>query len=354
MKGTESGAGRMEWLDALRGLAILFVVLGHIPGCPHGLRVLAASFQIPLFYAITGLLAGLRGDADGAPLPSLARRARRLLWPYATFSALSIAYNLGAYGGEAALDALRRTLMLEGVATLWFLPACFLAECVFLTLRKAVSGCGGRLACAAGLAVACALASRWLYWHTGCVDPLTVGARYWGTTMAVRACFGACFMLLGEAAAAQAGRVRAMDGRRLAAGIGAMLLSGGVCALLCGMADPHYGWLGRPALYFPAALLLCSGLAAAFCRWGRGRRLMAFFGRGSLTVMATHYPLPVLRYAALAPRALGLGGLWAVALEFALAMAVEAGLVLAVDRWIPFMLRPPRLSRRAQPGRGSI
>ena len=340
MERTRAGAGRMVWLDALRGLAICLVMLGHIDTCPRGLRMFASACQIPLFYVITGLIYGMRGRADEPFLHEIVRRAKRLLWPYVTFSAVAIAYNL-AHGADAARGALIRTIALEGVTTLWFLPACFFAECVRLIVKKLAHGRRFETLCMLAMGGFCAAASLWLYEHTGCADPLTVAKRYWIVTGAARACFGALYMMLGERMAAYADRVRAMDGRKAWALAAAALALGFALSRLCGMADPHYGWLGNPALYIPASVLLCGALAAVFCRMTRGLSALAFFGRGSLTAMATHYPLPVLRYAGMGAAALGLGGLPALILTYALVLLIEAALILAVDRVLPFMLHLP-------------
>lgn len=56
---------RYEYIDALRGIAILFIVFGHIPMFCYGLseaaqlssfRALTSMVQLPLFFFISGFL----------------------------------------------------------------------------------------------------------------------------------------------------------------------------------------------------------------------------------------------------------------------------------------------------------
>lgn len=56
---------RYEYIDALRGIAILFIVFGHIPMFCYGLseavhfssfRAFTSMVQLPLFFFISGFL----------------------------------------------------------------------------------------------------------------------------------------------------------------------------------------------------------------------------------------------------------------------------------------------------------
>ncbi|MFR6025017.1 MAG: acyltransferase family protein [Christensenellales bacterium] len=63
-KGRRGQQGRIAYVDAARGLAILCVVLGHLyPGtasCSH-----ISSFHVPVFFILSGLLMAAR--TDGKP-----------------------------------------------------------------------------------------------------------------------------------------------------------------------------------------------------------------------------------------------------------------------------------------------
>jgi fucose 4-O-acetylase-like acetyltransferase len=46
---------RLEWLDALRGLGMIFVIIGHMT-VPEFVQKFVYSFHMPLFFAISGYL----------------------------------------------------------------------------------------------------------------------------------------------------------------------------------------------------------------------------------------------------------------------------------------------------------
>lgn len=335
-------ASRHFWLDNLRGFAIALIVLGHVEGVPAPWRHAIYAVHVPLFFVITGILTSLR-PTDERPLAGqIAARALRLFWPYAAFSLIIMGYQLLCGRPGEALNIARYTLLLEGCNTLWFLPACFFAECLFLCVRRLRLP---MLPAAAVLAALSAAASLFLYYVTGCVDPVPLGKKYMLITDAARMCCGASFMLFACALWPRIAQLTEMlRGRNAALPAVCALMAVGVCLLLSqanGMVDVHYGWQGRfPAVFWLAALLGTLGLAAFFSLLPECPPL-AFFGRNTLTVMATHYALPVLATAQRLVKPLG-GGVLSALAAFVLAMAMEIPIVLLVKNALPFLLGPVR------------
>lgn len=132
---------RLRWLDGVKGLAIVLVVWGHIALDAQAARVFVYSFHLPVFFVVMGILRAWR-DPHGECW-RFSHRAVQLLYPYVTFSLIIVLYLvcLGRRGDAEA--ALAQTLCLDGYNTLWFLPACLLAECVFVLLPGAVCPTGG-------------------------------------------------------------------------------------------------------------------------------------------------------------------------------------------------------------------
>ena len=148
----------IPWLDTLRGIAILFVVLGHtIP--VNRFYVYIYSFHMPLFFWISGYLFDASRYTE---LRSYAvRKARTLLIPYAVFYAVILAYYTvnpfstiqialfrppfnGAtfiFGElKTFLYASRDIHVLEQTGLLWFLPCLFVVEIMFYAIYKLVDG----------------------------------------------------------------------------------------------------------------------------------------------------------------------------------------------------------------------
>ena len=90
-KAAGGGGERIAYVDAARGLAILCVVLGHLyPG--DGIVQYISSFHVPVFFILSGLLMAARDGWKTRRLTEFAaKKAKRLLYPYATISALNLA-----------------------------------------------------------------------------------------------------------------------------------------------------------------------------------------------------------------------------------------------------------------------
>lgn len=82
--------GRMEWLDAAKGIGIFFIVLGHVI-YSYPLRGWIFSFHVPFFFILSGVSLKI---TDTFP-DFLKKKVKSLLVPYYIFSILSLGiYNL--------------------------------------------------------------------------------------------------------------------------------------------------------------------------------------------------------------------------------------------------------------------
>jgi acyltransferase len=137
---------KIAWIDPLRGLAILAVVLGHMATPLSGFIY---SWHIPLFFFISGYLfnvqtpvsSSLKKDFRRFILPYfifgsmgiLAEITKRALWPgypyvYSSFSLSREIYNLIVWMDESQLH--------HYGFVLWFLPALFWSRSLSLVLIK--------------------------------------------------------------------------------------------------------------------------------------------------------------------------------------------------------------------------
>lgn len=100
-----AGGVRQGYLDALKCLAILFVVVGHVDGMKIGINAydtlwgcIRYTFQMPLFFFISGMFA-CHGIDRGTPLHLLIwNKIKTLLWPalvFDTIMSLSIGITPG-------------------------------------------------------------------------------------------------------------------------------------------------------------------------------------------------------------------------------------------------------------------
>lgn len=140
----EAQQTRIKWIDALKGLGISLIVLGHVWSLeqPPEFYVWLFAFHVPVFF----FAAGLTLKPDQAALGQfLRRRTVQLMLPYLVYALLGYAFYLTGYGlsrnlsvAPAAFDyGLVRPLIgiLEGRvgdgrlvnSPVWFLPALLIA-----------------------------------------------------------------------------------------------------------------------------------------------------------------------------------------------------------------------------------
>lgn len=121
---------RINWIDTIKGIAIIFVVLGHIDWGENPLCIWIYSFHMPLFFALSGMLLFFsNGTKKDSPKSFVLRKLRNILYPYVTFSIISLLYlyvfKKGVY------TALVDTIKLFGYGALWFLPTLFFSSLLF-------------------------------------------------------------------------------------------------------------------------------------------------------------------------------------------------------------------------------
>ena len=114
---------RIEWIDAVKGLGIILVILGHMT-IPQMVRRFIFSFHMPLFFFVSGYL-----FKNNFSKTWCLRKCDSLLIPYALYGFLTIAVmHLFA---KVPLDVMLGSFLRgNGVGVLWFLMCLFVVEIV--------------------------------------------------------------------------------------------------------------------------------------------------------------------------------------------------------------------------------
>ena len=138
---------RMDYIDTLKGIGILFVVYAHVNYTPLPL-MLIYSFHMPLFFIISGML--FRSDRYNNFAGFLRRRFVTLIVPYLIFSFAAMFY---AFVSERVYPELHdfdrgeyiayflQILLAQGShgvlnIPLWFVPCLFSVEIMYYFLSK--------------------------------------------------------------------------------------------------------------------------------------------------------------------------------------------------------------------------
>lgn len=146
---------RLEFLDRLRGVAIVMVVATHSLAYLNApvdqtavILLVVQTVAVPVFFLVDGLLFARKNakSEQWSGSSFILRSARRLLIPWLSFSATYLALRAvleatGAVSGNLVLgrsiSEVARTLYLSDVSSqMYFLPALFLIRVLSLPLRK--------------------------------------------------------------------------------------------------------------------------------------------------------------------------------------------------------------------------
>lgn len=147
---TTTPQNRIDWIDAVKGIAILLMIFGHTLDIESKTFAYIYSFHMPLFILISGFF---YKDVKFRTL--LSKNITGILFPYAL--ALFFQYILNIFLHNMPLDtALRKyfftvlsgisnvTIMpfpeAEGAGVLWFLPMLFLIKIIFWTITRISRG----------------------------------------------------------------------------------------------------------------------------------------------------------------------------------------------------------------------
>ena len=142
---------RLDYLDMAKGLGMILVLIGHLQGdsiftfSPYiqPLCVYIFSFHMPMFFIISGILLAIKQD-EIKPFKDIAiRRFKGIMIPYFWFSFFYILVVVVALiKDEVAIQTLLVNLWYilsgYGMNVLWFLPAIYLGELLFIFLRRKI------------------------------------------------------------------------------------------------------------------------------------------------------------------------------------------------------------------------
>ncbi len=134
---------RLKYIDFAKGVGIILVILGHISYLSEPSRIFIVSFHMPLFFVISGILIFLKKEEERDMGETCLRKARRMIIPFFIYSAVGILIYIVYYlltgrdgGIPTVISDIVQTLTFYGYSVMWFLPAIFGAEILFIYLLK--------------------------------------------------------------------------------------------------------------------------------------------------------------------------------------------------------------------------
>jgi len=132
------------YLDMVKGIAIILVVLGHSGTINNTINTWLSTFHLPAFFIVSGILMNAGKENQRPLLSNLKHKAKRLFIPFICFSIGTAFFILkdiyaGLLGWPVIQELVLKTVTLQGYSVMWFLPALFFAELYVMLLLKAFS-----------------------------------------------------------------------------------------------------------------------------------------------------------------------------------------------------------------------
>ncbi len=330
---------RDQFIDSVKGVGILLVVIGHhLLGTEPVIKWIN-SFHMPLFFIISGILSVLRYEKGTDSLKEYAtRKARALLYPYVTFSLLNLLWYLvfhviaGANAEETLQVVVVKMVTTYGYHALWFLPVMFVCSVVTYAGKRRIFHpivlsvlvfAGSLLAMTAETTVE---TGGFIHYSIVYIGRILIAITFWGIGRYLQP-------LLWNATS---WKVWCM----MFAALGISLFGN----YLQPSTNLSCGHIGNPLIYYPTA---CAGSIAVIltCKlMGLDKsKLLTFWGRNSLVVLATHMAIPIQ----IAWFFLGASGIAEMApLRAASVAAIAVELLILylaikiISSWTPWMLAP--------------
>ncbi len=133
MEISESGTNkRIEWIDALKATALIFVVFGHILLKGSTFFVITSPVKIPLFFAVSGYLFSIKSGKFKLFILRLLK-TRAVPWFVLSFVVVKVIYSIATRQFDAALNHLY--VFASGIQ-LWYIPCCIIAEIILFFIIK--------------------------------------------------------------------------------------------------------------------------------------------------------------------------------------------------------------------------
>lgn len=341
---------RLTYLDLAKGIGIILVVLGHLEYISEDIRGFIYAFHMPLFFVISGILMALKNETDYDYKILFKKKALALLVPYMWFSLLYIPIDImnvfiHHIDMNTFLFNIISSIIFSGVGVLWFLPALFIAEAgafiIFKTLKRSYII----------IPVTCIM-SVLLYLLANhfvpMIEPDIKNIFFYIINglirVLIRGLVATIFIIAGFYSYKWAlCKKESFSIIQLIAGILFIAITFFLFSIN-GCVDLHYLILNNIVIYFPLAIIASVGvvlISKNMC----SIKLIEFYGKNSLTIMATHIQCYILYVAIklsepllqMGPELLGISTLF-IASTVIIVFAIETVIIIIINKFFSFLI----------------
>lgn len=293
---------RLDYIDMVKGIGIILVVIGHSTYVSEDVLTWLASFHMPLFFLVSGILFAHKRSYEEPFAAYVRKRFCGMMIPYFWFSLIYIGVDYYyLYAHPEVIDqqfinsAILQALSLYGISVLWFLPSIFFGElCFYGLMRKqrpvwllVIAGCFAAFLPVAGVK----LIQTYLNMESN------LFFTWLGNFLMALLRIGPAvvFLLIGYVLYFVLKRIRLKTVWEILIGAGCLLLNAAV-AFTNGRVDLHFLVFNNVFYFYLGALSAALGLIL-ICRNMKPIWLLGFLGSNSLIVMLTHLDCQIMSLA---------------------------------------------------------
>ncbi len=295
--------GRVRYLDAAKGLGLYLVMFGHISTIgSNAIDTWSRTFKLAVFFIISGWLIAYKGNFENVQVvPFIKKKARGLMIPYFWFSIIAILYQAFFLRMKCILmpkykklvwDTIYQAISCRGISALWFLPALFIGEVLFVLLLRKKGWMRKLIAAIISIAIALLLSRSFPVLKGRLSEDAYMYVSY--PLLAIsKGITGFFFMILGYGGYKALCLVKNSN-IRLAIGVAATILNIIMLQYIRGTVDFNNMKFGAvPMLWFACATLGSFGAILVLEYFERffSYPLLGWGGNNSLIIMATHTTL---------------------------------------------------------------
>lgn len=314
---------RLDYIDLSKGFTIILVVLGHIYQDNY-IRTWLYSFHIPLFFIISGILLNYKDINNNNFLSILETKIKSIMIPYFCFEALNIIIWL-INNKEFTISALRwniiDTILLYAHGTTWFLPCLFIAEIIFIIIRKIIKNDYFTI-------ITCILITTL---------PFVLNLGQGITLIIFRSCIALGFICLGYFIYPIQKDINLSKIK-----ISIIFCINIILCILNGRVDLYKITFNNVILYFLCAFLGSISILMIFknIKFNRG---LSYFGKNSLIIMCVHNNLILILQSIFK---FSYDGYVKGLILLIIVMIIQIPIIEIINRYLPFMIGKKRIKIR--------
>lgn len=341
-----AAADRIAYLDAAKGISIIVIItMHHLLDAESFVRYLY-SLGVTPFFLISGFLYAHKKEWEQPFGKNCVRKARSLLYPFLTFSAINLLWNFlyykvvfpSAVPEYSMTEKLFYTVSTYGYNALWYLPCVLWGTLLFFAFRRAKHHKLIWAVCAICLIVFYILFDKKL---TG----LGMVSRIY--CYLLRVAVAAVFLYAG---AVLFSVFRKMNGtQETILLLACMVISAVIAALYLlyperfPIANLAAHRLGNPYVYYLAAISNTT-LMLLICKKFLGKnRVLTYFGRNSLILMALHMDVTIRIAWWIFPKLpIDFGERINSVIVIGMELLMFPVIITIINRYFPFILSPKK------------